>query len=91
MPRFPALLAIAATLACAAPALAMTDADYRYQKEKLREDFSHRFVTCIDYSGADKRKCESDLRHERDTAMKALKANYESSREPAPTSASARP
>jgi hypothetical protein len=92
MPRIPALIAIAtATLACAAPALAMTDIEYRTQKERLKEDFSHRFVNCIDYSGAEKRKCQSDLRHERNTAMKELKANYESSKEPSAPPATVRP
>ncbi|HEX4328287.1 MAG TPA: hypothetical protein VH105_15805 [Burkholderiales bacterium] len=92
MPRLPALIAIAAaTLACAAPALAMTDAEYRTQKERVKEDFSHRFVTCIDYAGAERRKCESDLRHERNTALKDLKTSYRSSREPAPPPATVRP
>jgi len=92
MPRLPALIAVAAaTLACAAPALAMTDAEYRTQKERVKEDFSHRFVNCIDFAGAEKRKCQSDLRKERNTALNNLKVDYQSSKESAPPPATQRP
>jgi len=86
-----ALAIAAATFACAVPALAMTDGDYRTQKERLKEDFSHRFVNCIDYSGAEKRKCQSDIRKERDAALKTLKADYESTREEPRRTATVRP
>jgi hypothetical protein len=86
-----ALVFCAAAIGYAAPALAMTDGEYRFRKEQLNQDFSHRFVNCIDYSGSERRKCESDIRKERDSAMQSLKANYKSTREPDPAPATARP
>jgi major membrane immunogen (membrane-anchored lipoprotein) len=76
-----ALALAAATIAFAAPALAMTDGEYRAQRERVKEDFSHRFVNCVDFSGSEKRKCQSDIRKERNTALKDLKADYDSTRE----------
>ena len=86
-----ALAAAAAAIAFAAPALAMTDSEYRTEKERVKEDFSHRFVNCIDYSGSEKRKCESDIRKERNSALKDLRASYESTKEAPPAPVTVRP
>lgn len=68
--------------AFAAPVLAMTDSEYQSQRQRMREDFSHRFVNCVQFSGRERSRCESDLRSERDASLKALAQNYKASREP---------
>lgn len=77
---------VTGTLAAAAPVLAMTPSEYRAERMRMKEEFSHRFVDCVKYAGMERARCQSNLRHERDTALNGLKRNYESHREEEPKS-----
>jgi hypothetical protein len=77
-------LTLAAAVVYALPAAAMTPSEYKGEKERVREEFSQRMVNCLEFSGMERARCHSNIRKERGVAMKSLKANYESSKEPEP-------
>lgn len=79
-----ALALATVSLACALPAAAMTPSEYKGEKERVREEFSHRYVDCVDFSGMERAHCQANIRKEKATAMRELKANYESSKEAEP-------
>jgi hypothetical protein len=82
---------VTATLAAAAPVLAMTPSEYRTEHQRMSEQFSQRFVDCVKYSGMERAHCQSNLRHERDNALRDLKKNYEAHREEEPKSITRNP
>lgn len=62
-------------------ASAMTDSEYASQKLRLEDEFSHKFVICVEPDSFFERlRCESEIRTQRNNALKALKQNYEKNR-----------
>jgi len=74
------LLTIGATLgALAAPAFAMSEGEYRSEKDRLAQAYSAERVNCDSLSGAAKRDCDAKIREQKKIAEDKLEASYKES------------
>lgn len=74
-------LVIAASLGgFATPTFGMTEGDYRYERSRLKEEFSFRFIDCNPLEGKEKRICASKIREERDAALDRLESAYKANK-----------
>ena len=76
------LLALAATLgALAAPALAMTEGEYKAAKDDLAKSYSDAQVSCDALLGSAKGECQDKVRSQKKVAMDKLEAGYKADAE----------
>ena len=71
------LLAVAATLgAFAAPVLAMTEGEYKAERDNLEKSYSDAQLSCDALLGSAKGECQDRVRSQKKIAMDKLEAGY---------------